>query len=147
RRPRRPIHRGQPGPRSGTSTSAGGPVVSSSSSRWRQPLYVWTVFAGAVLVLVAMSPGMGGLGDAFDTGSYYALWATMILVAAMSPLPLPWSNASASLSPALDLAAILVFGPAVACWVGVLSRLITNASHRWRPMLPAVLGVGQTVLA
>ena len=104
--------------------------MNSTAGRWRYPLYVWTAFAGGVLVLLSLSAGMQGLGNAIDSGSYFALWATMILVAAMSPLPMPWGNATASLTPALDLAAILVFGPAIACWVGVVSRLITEWGRR-----------------
>jgi serine/threonine protein phosphatase PrpC len=113
----------------------------------RYQIYVWTVFAGAMLTLAALSEGMVGLGTLIDTRSYLILWATMILVAAMSPLPLPWGAATATLTSALDLAAILLFGPAVACWVGVLSRLVANATQRWNPLLPSVLGLGQIVLA
>jgi serine/threonine protein phosphatase PrpC len=121
--------------------------VNPRTARMRYQVYVWTVFLGAIVTLVTLSEAMAGLGTAMDSGSYFALWATMILVAAMSPLPLPWGTRTASLTSALDLAAILLFGPAAACWVGVLSRLITNATQRWNPFLPSVLGLGQIVLA
>jgi HD-GYP domain-containing protein (c-di-GMP phosphodiesterase class II)/serine/threonine protein phosphatase PrpC len=121
--------------------------LNSRTARRQYQVYVWAVFAGAMVTLVALSEGMAGLGMAIDSQSYVALWATMILVAAMSPLPLPWGTATASLTTALDLAAILLFGPAVACWVGVLSRLVSNATQRWTPLLPSVLGLGQIVLA
>ncbi len=110
-------------------------------------LYAWTVFAGGMSLLFSLSGGMGGLGTTIDSGSYVVLWAAMILVAAMSPLPLPWGRATASLTTALDLAALLLFGPAVACWVGFLSRMVANATQRWNPFLPGVQGLGQIVLA
>ena len=92
----------------------------TTHSRYR--LYVWTVFAGGMSMLLSLSGGLAGLGTTIDSGSYVVLWAAMILVAAMSPLPLPWGRATASLTTALDLAALLLFGPAVACWVGVFHR-------------------------
>ncbi len=110
-------------------------------------LYAWTVFVGGMSLLFSLSGGIGGLATTIDTGSYVVLWAAMILVAAMSPLPLPWGRATASLTTALDLAALLLFGPAVACWVGVLSRVVANATQRWNPFLPGVQSLGQIVLA
>ena len=65
----------------------------------------------------------------------------------MSPIPLPRGTATASLIPALDLAAIVLFGPATACWVGLLSRLVTNTAERWHPRLPCLLRLGQSILA
>ena len=121
--------------------------MNSRTVRTQYKVYVWIVFLGALVTLVTLSEGMAGLGTAIDSNSYLALWATMILVAAMSPLPMPWGTSTATLSTGLDLAAILLFGPAVACWVGVLSRLVSNAAQRWNPFLPSLLSLGQIVLA
>ena len=121
--------------------------MNSIAARRRYQVYVWTIFAGGLTALLSLSGGMDGFGAVMNANSNLVLWATMILVAAMSPLPLPWGASTASLTPALDLAAILLFGPAIACWIAVLSRLVTNISQRWNPLLPGVLSIGQTVLA
>jgi serine/threonine protein phosphatase PrpC len=121
--------------------------VNANAARRRFRLYVWTVFAGGATTLLALHGGALALGAAFDTASYFALWATMVIVAATSPLPLPWGGATASLTPALDFAAILVFGPNVACWIAVGSRLVTQFSRRWNPLLPGVQSLGQAILA
>jgi serine/threonine protein phosphatase PrpC len=121
--------------------------VNPRIARRRHQLFAWTVFAGGLAALISLSGDLAGVGPTIDSGSYVVLWAAMILVAAMSPLPLPWGTATASLTTALDVAALLLFGPAVACWLGVLSRLVTNATQRWNPFLPGVLGLGQIVLA
>ena len=133
--------------RTGTRPHTGGSVVNPRMARRRYQLYAWTVFAAGMGTLISLSGDLAGLGTTIDSGSYVVLWAAMILVAAMSPLPLPWGTATASLTSALDLAALLLFGPAVACWVGVLSRFVASASVRWNPLLPGVLGLGQIVLA
>jgi putative nucleotidyltransferase with HDIG domain len=74
-----------------------------------------------------------------------ALWLVMMSVAVLAPVPLPVRGGSVSLTAILDLAAILVFGPPVACWLGVLSRVAANARGTWRSIL--VLRVGQSTLA
>src|SRR5439155_19058541 len=90
---------------------------------------------------------------AFDVNASHPLPATLVLwislatVAAMSPIPLPRGTATGSLVPALDLAAILLFGPATACWVALLSRLVTNTAEGWHPRLSSLLRIGQGILA
>jgi len=121
--------------------------VNANATGRRYRLYVWTVLAGGMATLLALRGGVVALGAAFDTGSYLVLWATMILVAATSPLPLPWGAATASLTPALDFAAILVFGPNVACWIAIGSRLVMLAKERGNPLLPGVQRLGQAALA
>ncbi len=89
----------------------------------------------------------GALETSLESAAGLVLWMALISVAAMSPLPMPGGTATVSLTAALDFAAILLFGPAVACWVGVLSRLVLSASEKWNPVLPGVMRLGQSILA
>ena len=127
--------------------SQGGTNVNPRTVRRRHPLFAWTVFVAGCAVLVSLNGGLRGIEATLDSGAYVVLWGAMILVAALSPLPLPWGRATATLTTALDLAALLLFGPAVAVWVGVLSRLVAGATQRWSPLRAHLLGFGQIVLA
>jgi putative nucleotidyltransferase with HDIG domain len=75
------------------------------------------------------------------------LWSVMIAVAAMSPIPLPRGGATVTVTSALDFAAILIFGPAVACWFGVLSDLLTNVAVKRNPLYKVAFNLGQIVLS
>jgi hypothetical protein len=75
------------------------------------------------------------------------LWSVMIAVAAMSPIPLPRGGATVTVTSALDFAAILIFGPAIACWFGVMSDLLTNVAVKRNPPHKVAFNVGQVVLS
>ncbi|MFN8179905.1 MAG: HD-GYP domain-containing protein [bacterium] len=75
------------------------------------------------------------------------LWTVMIAIAAMSPIPLPRGGATVTVTSALDFAAILIFGPAIACWFGVLSDLLTNVAVKRNPLYKIAFNLGQIVLS
>jgi putative nucleotidyltransferase with HDIG domain len=75
------------------------------------------------------------------------LWAVLIAVAGMSPIQLPRGGATVTVASALDFAAILVFGPAIACWFGVVSDLLTNVAVKRNPPYKVAFNVGQVVLS
>src|SRR6185436_3545855 len=91
--------------------------------------------------------GRTDLNPTFDADTSLFLWMAIISAAAMTPIPLPRGSATFSLVPALELAAILLFGPAIACWVGVLARLLSNVAEKWNPFLPGLVKLGQSILA
>ncbi|MGH7726988.1 MAG: HD domain-containing phosphohydrolase [Candidatus Eiseniibacteriota bacterium] len=103
--------------------------------------------AGAVTLLLLNTSVPPLVDGPLLSTSALVLWMAMISVAAMSPIPMPGRASAASLMPALDLAAILLFGPGVACWVGVLSRFVGNTAERWNPLVPGLVRLGQAVLA
>ncbi|MEP7027297.1 MAG: HD domain-containing phosphohydrolase [Candidatus Eisenbacteria bacterium] len=109
--------------------------------------YAWVVFALGMGLLAWLSARGPEGSVAFPANTDLVLWTAMILVAALSPVPLPRGLGSATLTPALDVAAFLLFGPAVACWVGALSRLFAGMAQRWNPFLTGIQRVGTSVLA
>lgn len=107
--------------------------------------YVLVVFAAGMLLLtlatrdfVLRNTPVPALGDA-------ALWFAMLCVAIISPIPLLRRGGHASLSPGFEFAAILVFGPAVACWLTVLARILVNINGRWDSK--TTLSIGESALA
>ena len=81
------------------------------------------------------------------SGPALAVWLVLIAVGALSPLPLGRGDGTLSLTAALDIAAVLLFGPAGACWIATLSRLIQSAVEGWNPMLPGISRLGEAMLA
>ncbi|HKA25107.1 MAG TPA: HD domain-containing phosphohydrolase, partial [Candidatus Eisenbacteria bacterium] len=64
-----------------------------------------------------------------------------------APVPLPRGNGTASLTTSLDLAAILLFGPAGACWVALGSRLVMILAERRQSPLAGLLRAGTSIFA
>jgi HD-GYP domain-containing protein (c-di-GMP phosphodiesterase class II)/serine/threonine protein phosphatase PrpC len=75
------------------------------------------------------------------------LWIALVSIAVMSPIPLLRGKATIDLAPALDLGAIFVFGPVVACYIAGLSRGFAHLGDRWNGLQPAAMKVGQSLLA
>ena len=119
--------------------------MNAAGARYR--ICVWAVFLGGLGYLAYLNSGAFDVAAAHPSLATVVLWVALATVTAMSPIPLPRGTATASLIPALDLAAILLFGPATACWIGLLSRLVTNTAERWHPRLPCLLRLGQGILA
>ncbi len=112
-----------------------------------QRYYAWTVLMGGILLLLYLSARFSQAEVGVHPYGTILLWLAMISVASMSPIPLPRGNGAVHLSTALDFAAMVLFGPLFACWVGVVARLLSNATDGWRPFPAALLRLGQTVLA
>jgi serine/threonine protein phosphatase PrpC len=81
------------------------------------------------------------------SASTLVLWLAMVVVAAISPVPLPRAHVSVNLSPALEFAGMLLFGPLVGCWIAAVARLVTNAVNKWNPLAGSLAKLGHSVLA
>ena len=110
-------------------------------------VYVLAIFIGGMVFLGWSSGELGALGWAPRSLANLILWSVMIAVAAMSPIPLPRGGATVTVTSALDFAAILIFGPAVACWFGVVSDLLTNVAVKRNPLYKVAFNLGQIVLS
>ncbi len=110
-------------------------------------IYAAGVLVAGLAALALVSGGMPSLAHRPQGASTLLLWLAMLSVAALSPLPLPRGRAAVHLSSALDLAAILAFGPMVAAWFAVYARLVGNTAVRWNPFPEALQRLGQAVLA
>jgi len=109
--------------------------------------YVVVTLLGGLALLAWMSADLGGLDWRPRSLANLILWSVMIAVAAMSPIPLPRGGATVTVTSALDFAAILIFGPAVACWFGVVSDLLTNVAVKRNPLYKVAFNMGQIVLS
>jgi putative nucleotidyltransferase with HDIG domain len=113
---------------------------------WLRTYVVATLIAGLGL-LAWVSADLGTLDWHPRSLGNLILWSVMIAVAAMSPIPLPRGGATVTVTSALDFAAILIFGPAVACWFGVLSDLLTNVAVKRNPLYKVSFNLGQIILS
>lgn len=77
--------------------------------------------------LARLSPGAAWT---LERASAAALWTLCLILAEISPIPLPRGGARVKLTPVLDLGALLVFGPAIACGLGLFSRLLAFGLER-----------------
>ncbi len=109
--------------------------------------YVLVVLLGGLGFLAWVSADLGTLDWHPRSLGNLILWSGMIAAAAMSPIPLPRGGATVTVTSALDFAAILIFGPAVACWFGVVSDLLTNVAVKRNPLYKVAFNLGQIVLS
>lgn len=110
-------------------------------------VFVVATLLGGLGLLAWVSADLGTLDWHPRSLANLILWSVMIAVAAMSPIPLPRGGATVTVTSALDFAAILIFGPAVACWFGVVSDLLTNVAVRRNPLYKVAFNLGQIVLS
>lgn len=104
---------------------------------------------GVALALLLVSVLVGGVehwNGAFAVS--LGFWTAFIALSEASPLPLPGSRACASLTAAVELAAIPVFGPVGACLAGLTGRIAAHAIQRtgtflafWTDLAGAALAV------
>lgn len=98
--------------------------------------------AGALLVTVGTH-----LPQAWDAPLAVSvmLWALLVTLAEVSPVPLPRSAAQLTLTPAFDLSALFLFGPGVATVLAGLSRYAAGLLGR-RPLRASTLSAAQAVV-
>ena len=116
-------------------------MINSRTFKYKVTPLIWIALGLAALLLAPPLPSNTEHGM-----TALVLWTAVITIAAMSPVPLP-RGGSFLLSPALDLGALLVFGPAAAAWYGVVSRLIAGTAERWTPFHRTLSPVGAAPLA
>ena len=114
--------------------------------RLRYRVYTVVLFSAGMAVLGTWTRATFGeqaipLPSATDS----FVWLAMLACAAVSPIPLPRRRGSASLTPAFELSAIFVFGPAFACWLAVGSRIVANLMDTWDSR--STVAIGQAALA
>lgn len=109
--------------------------------------YVLVILAAGLGLLSWVSGDLGALDWHPRSLANLILWSVMIAIAAMSPIPLPRGGATVTVTSALDFAAILIFGPAVACWFGVMSDLLTNVAVKRNPLYKVAFNLGQIVIS
>ncbi len=112
---------------------------------WSLRGYAALLVGCGLAVLAGLSGSLGSFNWDPTSREGLLLWATMAAIAAISPIPLPWRNSRFSWTSAVDLGAILVFGPAVACWFAVFSRLSAAAARRWESVADTALNVGRAI--
>jgi len=117
--------------------------VNATSTRYR--LCVWAVFLGGLGYLVYLNGGAYALRGPELALPSLVLWFALAVVAALSPIPLPRGTQTASLTTALDFAAILLFGPGGACWVALGSRVVMGVAERRPLALTSLFRMGQAV--
>jgi putative nucleotidyltransferase with HDIG domain len=110
-------------------------------------VYIGSILIGGLGLLAFVSSDLAFLDWRPRFLAILALWSVMIGVASMSPIPLPRGGATVTVTSALDFAAILVFGPAVACWFGVVSDLLTNVLVKRNPLHKIAFNLGQIILS
>ena len=112
-----------------------------------QRYYAWCVLATGTLALTALSRRFlqSEMGD--QPYTTILLWMVLIGISSLSPIPWPRGATTVRLTTALDFAAILVFGPLFACWVGVIARFFTNAAEKWTPFSGSLMRLGRSILA
>jgi hypothetical protein len=110
-------------------------------------IYVLAVFVGGLGLLAFVSADLGVLDWHPRSLANLVLWTVMIAIAAMWPIPLPRGGATVTVTSALDFAAILIFGPAIAIWFGVVSDLLTNVVVKRNPLYKVAFNLGQIVLS
>ncbi len=105
-------------------------------------VYIIVVLVAGLALLAYVSADLGMISWHARSLTSLLLWSAMISVAAISPIPLPRGGATVTVTSALDFAAILVFGPAVACWFGVFSDLLTNVAVKRNPLYKVAFNLG-----
>ncbi len=110
-------------------------------------LYIGAVLLAGLALVATVSADLSSLSWEPSALANVILWTAMISIAAMSPIPLPRGGATVTVTSALDFAAILIFGPAVACWFGILSDLLTNVAAKRNPLYKVAFNLGQIVLS
>jgi putative nucleotidyltransferase with HDIG domain len=112
---------------------------------------IYGVPALALTAGVGVLIGLGRFGELPESAnqdpSTLLLWLTLVTAAAISPIPLPRTQASFSVAPALEFAGTLLFGPLVGCWIAVLGALVSNAVNKWNPLPASLNRLGQSLLA
>lgn len=117
-----------------------------STLRLNYRAYVALVFGAGMIALGAWTRHtFGVLAAPLPSALQTCVWLAMLAVAVVAPIPLPRRGGSASLTPAFELSAVFVFGPAVACWLAVVARIVANLVEEWDSR--TTFSVGQAALA
>jgi serine/threonine protein phosphatase PrpC len=111
----------------------------------------YKVFVGAAVVAGAgvvfgLSGGGGGVDPTLESTSNLLLWMALVTIAATSPFPLPRSSATTTLTPVLDVAGFILFGPALGIAFAVLARLLSFVVERSQSLWVLLSAVSRAML-
>jgi protein phosphatase len=109
-------------------------------------LAVLALLAGGVFALVHQG-GHDRLAALAGAPLVLFIWACMTVAVALAPFPRPRGRGPVVWSPAVDVAALLAFGPLAAAGYAVLGRMAANTAQRWRPLLPSMFRVARGLAA
>ena len=84
------------------------------ANRSRIPGQIFALGVALVGAFLLTWVSRGAVPLSLHSPSQLIVWMSILSIAAMSAIPLPRGGTAVSVTPVLDLAAILVFGPAVA---------------------------------
>jgi HD-GYP domain-containing protein (c-di-GMP phosphodiesterase class II)/serine/threonine protein phosphatase PrpC len=129
----------------GLENTAGGSALKAHKKSYR--VIVLGAMAGGVALMGYLNLEFGSRAGDPQSLPTLLLWIALVSIAVMSPIPLLRGRTTIDLAPALDLGAILVFGPVAACYIAILSRVIAHMGERWSGPFPVVFRVGQSLLS
>jgi putative nucleotidyltransferase with HDIG domain len=119
--------------------------LDKTSSRFQ--IFVLLVLMFGLISLTAVSKDLESFEGRFNSPVNFMLWMAMLCIVALSPIPRSNGRSMLVMTPALDMAAILLFGTGIASWFGVFSRLLSNSAERWTPVSRSVLRLAQAAVA
>ena len=74
------------------------------------------------------------------------IWAFLVVVAEKFVITLPRGGAVVTVGAAIDFAIIVLFGPSIAAWLGLLGALVSSGLARKVPFYKLIFNMGQHVL-
>ena len=74
-------------------------------------------------------------------------WVIILILAELTPVNIPQIGAALSISSAIVLASILLFGPGIAAWFGVLSAIICDGIIRKVPFYKSAFNGAQVIIS
>lgn len=113
-----------------------------------------TLLSGFVFLLFLTSqmflqiqPSQKVIEEIIKNWWWLPIWAAILAVAEFAPIRVPQVGAAISVESAILIAIILLFGPAIAAWFGVLSAVILDGFIRKVPVYKTGFNAAQLVLA
>jgi len=113
------------------------------------PVQSWifiTVVACAAAVLLFYTSGPLARGEGMEQWWELLIWGFLVIVAEKFVITLPRGGAIGTVGAAIDLAIIVLFGPGIAAWFGLLGALVSSGLARKVPFYKLLFNMGQQVL-
>jgi hypothetical protein len=117
----------------------------------KQPLppmswvFIVLVTSGAAIMLYFLSLPLIK-GDWEGEWWEILIWAVLVVAAEKFVITLPRGGAVVTVGAAIDFAIIVLFGPGIAAWLGLLGALVSSGLARKVPFYKLIFNMGQHVL-
>jgi hypothetical protein len=107
--------------------------------------FIAVVTSGAAIFLFYLS---GPLLEGNWPGEWWEIliWAFLVAIAEKFVITLPRGGAVVTVGAAIDFAIIVLFGPSIAAWLGLLGALVSSGLARKVPFYKLIFNMGQHVL-